>query len=129
MCPILELTQMLKECFFCHTYCAHLLARVNAIVAASCAVSNRESRYPYRMSRVAPQICKVIRGRPCTGTMRYKNPNPVVRVRYVKLERPIEEATTPPPIIFRTRLARSTVIRYHQKDLPTFWINSLASSF
>jgi len=38
--------QTLKECFFCHNCGAQLWMRVAAIVTASCAVSNRESRYP-----------------------------------------------------------------------------------
>ena len=46
--PILELIQTLKECLFCHIYCAQLCAHMRAIVTVSCAVSNRESRYPRR---------------------------------------------------------------------------------
>jgi len=38
--------QTLKECLCCHIYCAHHWPRLAAIVTASCAVSNRESRYP-----------------------------------------------------------------------------------
>ena len=45
MCPILELIQTLKKCLFCHVYCAQLWAHLGAIAIASCAVSNRESRY------------------------------------------------------------------------------------
>ena len=44
--------QMLKEClcchiYCCHIYCAHRWPRLAVIGTASCAVSNRESRYPH----------------------------------------------------------------------------------
>jgi len=38
--------QTLKKCSGCHIYCAQLCAHLRAIVTSSCAVSNRESRYP-----------------------------------------------------------------------------------
>jgi len=38
--------QTLKECLCCHIYCTQLRAHLGKIVGASCAVSNRESRYP-----------------------------------------------------------------------------------
>jgi len=40
--------QTLKEYFSCHIYCAQLRAHLGKIVEASCAVSNRRSRYPPR---------------------------------------------------------------------------------
>jgi len=39
-------TQTLKDCLFCHNYCAQLWLRMVAIVTASCAVSNRVYQYP-----------------------------------------------------------------------------------
>jgi len=47
--------QMLKECFYCRIYCAHLWPRVAAIVTASCAVSNRE--FPVPSTGGMPQSC------------------------------------------------------------------------
>ena len=46
ICPILELRQTLKECLCCQTCCAQLCTLWRTIVTASCAVSNRKSRYP-----------------------------------------------------------------------------------
>jgi len=46
--------QTLKVCLFCHMYCAHRCIRLYRTVTASCAVSNREFRYPASMcERVA----------------------------------------------------------------------------
>jgi len=42
--------QTLKEYLSCHMYCAQVWAHLGVIVIASCAVSNRESRYP-------PSVC------------------------------------------------------------------------
>ena len=42
------LTRDIVECLCCHIYCAQLCAHLCAIVIASCAVSNRQSRYPHR---------------------------------------------------------------------------------
>jgi len=38
--------QMLKECPYCHIYCAYRCTPLYRTVTASCAVSNRESLYP-----------------------------------------------------------------------------------
>ena len=51
MCPFLEPNTNAQIVFFCHIYCAYLWTHVDAIVTASCAVSNRESRYPRRVPR------------------------------------------------------------------------------
>jgi len=45
MCPLLELSINAPFFFPCHIFCAQLCAHLCAIVTASCAVSNRESRY------------------------------------------------------------------------------------
>jgi len=45
MGPIRELIQTLKECSFCHNYCAHLCMHVHAIIIVFCAVSNGEPLY------------------------------------------------------------------------------------
>jgi len=46
MGSVLEPNTNAKGYFGCHIYCAQLCLRVFAIVTASCAVSNREFRYP-----------------------------------------------------------------------------------
>jgi len=46
----------LNSIFFRHIYCADLCTRVHAIVTASCAVSNRKSRYPLHVSELSVQL-------------------------------------------------------------------------
>jgi len=46
MCPFMKPNTNAQRMSFCHIYCAQVWAHLGAIFTASCAVSNRESRYP-----------------------------------------------------------------------------------